>query len=453
MLSRHAPVPARAKASLAAAALALILLIFGVSPAAPASPEAGSEASPAKPAAKGKKKGVVRRACGRYSRLHRMHRNRTRRIRRARGARRARAVVLRRTARRLTRAKRVCRRARRVARQARHRRKRHLALGPTARGTGSAAQQPAPGAAFRWGVVANTKGRGPGMAAEQDRIKELGVGWLREEFGAAPGQDSDAVFLEAARRGLRVLPLVQISSTPPSNPDAYADMVAAFARRYGPGGDFWAAHPELDGGLAATHIEIYNEPYGDWYGPVDPAAYARALKAAVTRARAANPQAKFLIAADWTPGGQRHTWIDDLYAAVPELNGYFDAVAMHPYSGNRAPDRSDDPWGFRRIAQARAAFQRHGAGDKPFWITEIGWSTCPSDPEWCVSEAQQADYMLRAAWLVRSEYRFVEAMFFYHYRLDEAEPSNSEHFLGLVHDDFTPKPAWHAVRRITGIAG
>lgn len=451
MLSRHAPLSSRAKASLAVAALALILLLFSVAPAAPASPERDREASAGHAAAKSKAQRVARRACSRYSRVNRMHRVRRRRVAgRPAPGRGARAAALRRTARRVTRTRRICRRARRAARQASIRRKRQLAPGVRVGRRGGSAQQ-ADG--FRWGVVANTKGRGPGMAAEQDRVKELGVGWLREEFGAAPGDESDAVFSEAARRGLRVLPLVQISSTPPANPDAYANVVAAFARRYGPGGDFWAAHPEFDGGLAATHFEIYNEPYGDWYGPVEPGRYARALKAAVSRARAANPQAKFLIAADWTPGGERRTWIDDLYAAVPELNDYFDAVAMHPYSGNRSPDRTDDPWGFRRLAEARAAFGRHGAGDRPFWITEIGWSTCPSDPEWCVSEAQQADYLERAARLVRSEYTFVQAMFFYHYRLDELDPSNSEDFLGLVHDDLTPKPAWHAVRRITGIAG
>ncbi len=306
----------------------------------------------------------------------------------------------------------------------------------------------APG--LRWGVVANTKGRGPGMAQEQQRTMGTGVGWLREEFAEGPNSTSDAVYLEAARRGLRVLPLLQQTNRLPSDVDSYTSMVADFSRRYGPGGDFWTAHPELAGALAPTHLEVYNEPYGDWFGPVEPARYASLLRAAVTRGRQANPRMRFLMAVDWTPGGSRNTWIDDLYAAVPNLNDYFDAVAMHPYSGNRAPDKPGDTWGFQRVESARAALGRHGASNKPFWITEVGWSTCPDDPTWCVSEAQQAEYMSRLAVMARTRYTFIDAVFFYHFRNDEQNPGDAEHYFGLVHDNFTPKPAFFALQQITG---
>jgi hypothetical protein len=348
------------------------------------------------------------------------------------------------------RAKAACHQARRSVR----RRSQRLLLAPEAiKSTTSEVRQPAPAAApprFRWGIVANTFGRGSDGPAEQDRVKGTGVGWLREEFDSPPGADTDFVIAEAARRGLRVLPLLQTANRLPDDLNAYASMVAAHAGRYGPSGTFWVEHPELDASLAPEYFEIYNEPYGDWYGPVQPGRYAQVLKAAVTRGREANAAAKFLMAVDHTPGGERHTWIDDLYAAEPNLNAYFDAVAMHPYAVGRAPDQPNDPWGFQRIAEARRVLEGHGAGSKPFWITEIGWTTCPHDAEGCVSEAEQASYMERAAEMVRTRYRFVEAMFFYHFRLDERDPDESEQFYGIVHNDKSPKPAYHALRRITG---
>jgi hypothetical protein len=370
-------------------------------------------------------------------------------VRRSRRGRTAPLAVRRARLRHVRRAKAACRKARRSLRR------RPLRLMPGVEGiqpVAAGVRPPAPAPErFRWGIVANTYGRGSGAPSEQDRAKTTGIGWLREEFDSPPGAGTDFVIAEAARRGLRVLPLLQTANTLPDDVDAYAAMVAAHAGRYGPGGSFWAEHPDLDASLAPEYFEIYNEPYGDWFGPVQPGRYAQVLKAAVTRGRAANSAAKFLMAVDHTPGGERHTWIDDLYAAEPNLGDYFDAVAVHPYAVGRAPDQPDDPWGFQRFAEARRVLEGHGAGSKPFWITEIGWTTCPGgDAEGCVTEAEQAAYMERAAQMVRTRYRFVEAMFFYHFRLDEQNPSESEHFYGIVHNDMSPKPAYHALRRITG---
>ena len=440
-----APQPAAALlgfGSLALAAL-LVVLLFSLG-------DARAEARADEPsAAAAKKQPRAAAACRRYQRAKRRL-GRVERSFKARAARtrsHARRSELRRahrarTARRLARLRRLgrgCARARRNDRGARR---------PSPRAPGQEVISRATG--VRWGLHANRWGRGNEGPFELDSMRAMGVGWIREEFDSVPDAETDTLYLNAAQRGLRILPLLQKSNVVPADFDEYANVVAAFARRFGPGGDFWAAHPELDGSLASTHFEIYNEPYGDWYGPVEPARFAALLRAVVPRARQANPQAKFLIPVDRTPDGERHTWIDDLYRAEPGLNGLFDGVAMHPYSGNRAPDQPNDPWGFARIAEARKALQGHGAGDKAFWITEVGWSTCPGDPEWCVSEAQQAANMERLAELVRTRYTFVDAVFYYHFIGFEREPTDTEDFYGIVHADFSPKPAFHALRRITG---
>jgi hypothetical protein len=424
------------------------LLVGFVATAAPASGTAGGGES----AASAAKKRKVVRACVAYQRARRT----LRRVRRASHARRVAGPASRkrrahrarvRHRKRVKRLQRSCLNARRVPKRLRRPRP----------GSG-----PAPGAGVnaavetggvRWGLHANRWGRGPEGPSELGRMQPMGVQWLREEFDSRPDQQTDTLYLEAARRGMRILPLLQTGNTLPDDFDDFAQTVSAFAGRYGPGGEFWASHPELHPDLASTHIEIYNEPYGSWYGPVQPARYAALMRHVVPRARQANPRAKFLMAIDRTPSGERHTWIDELYRAEPNLNDYFDAVAMHPYSGNRAPDQPNDPWGFVRIADARNAMESRGAGGKEFWITEVGWSTCPGDAEWCVTEAQQAANMERLAELVRTRYTFVDAVFYYHFVGDERNPSDAEDFFGILHPDFSPKPAFHALRRITGVAG
>ncbi len=426
-------------------ALGAILLALLAGPGdAPAESAHGD--GPAAQTAKKSPRAVA--ACRQYRRAKRRL-QRTRREFQARAARtrpRARRAALRRVHRartsrqvaRMRRLRRSCASARRPSPDVR----RYVAPAPSV--------QPLSGAAgVRWGLHANRWGRGAEGPSELDRMRSMGVGWIREEFDSVPNGESDAIYRNAAERGMRILPLLQKSSALPADVNEYANVVAGFARRYGPGGDFWAAHPGL-ASFASTHFEVYNEPYGDWYGPVEPARYAALLRTVVPRARQANPQARFLIAVDRTPDGERHTWIDDLYRAEPGLNQLFDGVAMHPYSGNRAPDEPNDPWGFSRIADAKSALESHGAGDKEFWITEVGWSTCTADPQWCVSEGQQAAYMERLAGLVRTRYTFVDAVFYYHFIGFERQANDAEDFFGLVHADFSPKPAYHALRRITG---
>ena len=431
----------------AAAVLTAVAILVGVL-AGWGGTEAGATAGVQQAsAATGKK--VASAACRKYKRVRRQLKRaqRSYRARSARTSSRTQRLRLRRAhhARKVRKIKRM-RRLRRACVQARR--------APAVRRF-RPSPSPAPDVnaqtdGVRWGLHANRWGRGPDGPGQLNHMQAMGVSWLREEFDSHPDQSSDALYLNAARRGMRILPLLQESSLLPSDLPRYKSVVSAFAQRYGPGGEFWTAHPEVDGALASSHIEIYNEPYGDWYGPVEPARYAALLREVVPAARAANPQVKFLMAVDWTPSGARHTWIEDLYRAEPALNQFFDGVAMHPFSGNRAPDEPEDPWGFVRIADARRVLQAHGAAGKSFWITEVGWSSCPGDKEWCVTEAEQAAYMERLAHLVRTRYTFVDAVFYYHFVGFERDPADSEDFYGILHADFSPKPAFHALRRITG---
>lgn len=61
-----------------------------------------------------------------------------------------------------------------------------------------------------------------------------------------------------------------------------------------------------------------------------------------------------------------------------------------------------------------------------------------------VSEAQQADYILRA--LPVAAKHGVGAFFIYAFRANEASPSDREAHYGIVHADYSPKEAYRTLR-------
>ncbi|MGZ4201939.1 MAG: hypothetical protein ACXVRH_07770, partial [Thermoleophilaceae bacterium] len=244
----------------------------------------------------------------------------------------------------------------------------------------------------------------------------------------------------------------------PSRGAPYARFVARVVRRYGPHGTFWRAQRGLPT-KPATWYEIWNEPYLSQFsaGGVNPAAYARLFARAAAAGRRADPSARFLIEADLTglgANGSSSPWIGPMFAAVPGLARWFDGVAVHPYSGTLTPDTYDagnSRGQFRRIEQIHQQFAAHGAGPKPFWITEVGWSTCPADPTQCVSDQTQAHYLKRAFQLVKSKYPWVRALFPYNYRDGvEGNGTDKEAWFGLIRRAGQPKAAWSVLRQQAG---
>jgi hypothetical protein len=321
------------------------------------------------------------------------------------------------------------------------------------------------------GVIANTIGPQPAMGEAQHQVNELGVKWIREELdwpvaepepGVYTWTTFDRLFQSAAEHHLHVLPL--LLQTPawagpallgfPTDPTTFAAFAAHMAARYGPGGTFWAAHPKLDSRYAPEWFELWNEPFTTAYstGGVDPARYARLVFAAARAGRAANHRTSWLMAADLdyeTADGQTHNWLDALYAAVPGLNRYVGGVAVHPYSylpPNAGPSRGPLEDRFARIGAIEDVLRSHGAGKKPMWITELGWSTCSLRPS-CTSVHDQAQWLADAFTLVRTRYAgFVRALFVYHFRDFSPAPDEREDHYGLTYVGGSHKPAWSVVR-------
>jgi hypothetical protein len=301
------------------------------------------------------------------------------------------------------------------------------------------------------------------------RVTSARVPFHWRDVERSPGQFSwsgyDFTIAAEARHGITALPVLlddpswaePSSYDIPSNPAAFADFTAHAAARYGPGGTFWAQNPSVPY-HPIVYWEVWNEPY--WYGfnanSADPGTYARLVKATAVAARAANPGVKFLLEADLTGYPTASTqveWINAMYSAVPDLNSYFDGVAIHPYSWPKSPDvySPGDRWDFQRITDIRAKFVAHGAANKGFWITEVGYPTCSGNSR-CVSESAQATDIARIFQLVKTQYAsFMQAVFLYNYKDPSGQDgSDPEDWFGLIRSNGSPKPAWNALRTATG---
>jgi hypothetical protein len=267
----------------------------------------------------------------------------------------------------------------------------------------------------------------------------------------------DGVVRTTTEAGLTVLPLIDdapswaapTSASVPSDPAPYATFVAAAVARYGPGGSFWRANPRLPD-RPLVWFELWNEPYFADHNR-DPATYANLVRAAVTAGRQANAAARFLIEATTsyqTLGGDQRDWLADMYAAAPDLGKYFDGLAIHPYGGDPAVLTSHDDIRSpsAQVEQAHAELVAHGDGDKPLWVTEIGWSTC-SGLDVCVSQAQQAQYLRTFLTSARTSWRaYVQAVFIYALRdLAPNPPNERDAWFGLLRPDLTRKPAWYVL--------
>jgi hypothetical protein len=296
-------------------------------------------------------------------------------------------------------------------------------------------------------------------------MERLELGWATIE--PHPGRWTFAAFdsqvAAAARHGITVLPVLldlpawtgAARNVLPSDPGQFSQYVAHVVARYGPHGDFWREHHDIPS-RPVTWFEVWNEPYfSEFSGSgIDPGRYARLFKASVIAGRRADPAARFLIQADLfgqDSEGTTAPWIGPMFQAVPDLSRYVGGVAVHPYSGTESPDdyTPSDPRGqFRRIEQIRQQFAAHGAGSRPFWITELGWSTCPANPAECVSDPAQADYLRRAFQIVKADYSpWVKAVFTYNYRDSvEGNGTDDQAWFGLVRRAGQPKPAWNVLR-------
>jgi hypothetical protein len=289
------------------------------------------------------------------------------------------------------------------------------------------------------------------MDVPADALVDLGVSWVREDFHwhrVQPRLDvwdftfTDAAMRAVLTRNIQVLGVLGPSvgwATPyrndPNNdvsyyaPDKqhflnYVRGVVTRYRRY------------------VKHWEIWNEPDNAyfWRPAPDPLAYAELLIEASALIKSIDPEAKVLI------GGFNSfdtTFVQKVANAGAWLS--IDIVAIHPYIDPYSPEDGNLR---AAIDGVRTISDRYG--ERPIWVTEMGWSSGPSerDSVGLTDEQFQASYLVRSMlWLWHAG---VERVFWYSFKDDPGSP------YGLVRAgsgrlDYGPatyKPAYTALRTL-----
>jgi len=311
--------------------------------------------------------------------------------------------------------------------------------------------------------------------ADYTRARRGGIEWVREEFpwrvvepqrGSFAWSKTDSMMTAASRSSVNVLGILAYSAPwassdpsgagndkyPPSDAADYGRYAAAVVARYGPGGSFWVARPDLVP-RPLTAVQIWNEPWGHWFWKPNPspAAYAKLVRAAATAIRAANPNVAILVSGDILQvrtDGAIVDWLKNLRAADPGLSTIVDAYSVHPYPYPRTygPDveRTDPRWDYRRVELTRQIDP-----SLPIWITEVGWATASTSDS--VSEATQAKFVVRAVERALGEWgSYVQRVFVYSFDRDSGNTSDREGYYGLLRQDGSAKPSWTDLEAYVG---
>ena len=218
--------------------------------------------------------------------------------------------------------------------------------------------------------------------------------------------------------------------------------------------------------------EIWNEQNlaREMHGRVRVEDYCRLLEGGYRGVKLADPDAIVVF------GGLTPTGVNDPAIAIDDTrylkdfyafrDGYytdfFDVMGMHVNATNNAPDLmwpenpgtgpwSDDPsFYFRRAEQLHDVMTSFGDA-RPVWITEFGWTTANSAPGYEYgadnTEQDQADYLVRAFEIARTEWPWVTGMFVWNLNYAViASPDDEVAPWSVLNADWSPRPAFEALR-------
>jgi len=234
---------------------------------------------------------------------------------------------------------------------------------------------------FEMGVVA-----GSAIEYELPYIQELGAHTARMEFSInTPVSQMESIVGAYAQAGVRPLLLAGFEGRIPSTPEA--QNLASWAAAFGPGGTFWQGK-NYPASAAVTDIEFGNETSysyqfsdtssaSNWYALPSYVAraqnYALRFKDAETAIQASNPNVGLLAQAD-DGGSGTPTWVNNMFAAVPDLASRVAGWTVHPYGPQWEATIN------RLVSSTKAA----GAPSTiPIYATEFGIS---SDNGRCLQE-------------------------------------------------------------------
>lgn len=303
------------------------------------------------------------------------------------------------------------------------------------------AQEPpllSPASPFGMGIYFGNRYSPDDMKRAAALALDAGIRWNREEFtwsivepskGGWVWDQHDAAVRVASEHGISSFGLLVYSAPwaasapegadnrntyPPANLADFEEYVFQVVSRYK---------------SSIKHWEIWNEPNikNFWKPEPDPAAYARLLSAGQSAVKRAAPTALVL--------GMDTSCLDLPFIEEVFKNGgadLCDVITTHPYRTHVEED-------FRRdMTDLRELMAKYGL-EKPIWFTEVGW---PTSGKKSVTEGVQSQQLVRL--YVLSLALGIERICAYDFRDDCEDPEERECHFGILHKDWTPKPAYNA---------
>ncbi|WP_256977948.1 cellulase family glycosylhydrolase [Rhodococcus sp. 14-2470-1a] len=300
----------------------------------------------------------------------------------------------------------------------------------------------------------------PGTTAERDLQSaaqagfdgvRLVVEWseIEAERGELDWSAMDSEVDAALSAGLPILGVVTWSPTwavppeyaltahpAPADPELFAAFAGAAADRYRDRITAW---------------EVWNEPnVAATFGPsAHPERYCSLLSATSRAIRAAAPDAVIVTgstspAVDSVNSLAPATFVEALYRCAG--GSTFDAVSMHPYSTPALLSEPAAEWdSANEIARVRDVMIRYGDTAKQIWFTEFGAPTVPTYPG--VDEMRQAEILVDGIETLH-QLDYAGPVFVFDLRDSATADPSPEYNYGLLRSDYTPKPAFGAVRNL-----
>ncbi len=263
------------------------------------------------------------------------------------------------------------------------------------------------------------------MRRAAEMARDAGVKWSREEFswsrieprrGEFDFEFYDQVVDTALEHGISVYGLLAYwtSWTQAYTEEGIEDFCA------------YARATVLHFKDRIKHWEVYNEPnIFFWSGPKE--LYPVLLEHCYAAIKEEDPEAEVL---GISTAGVAMDFIRDCM----EAGARFDILTIHPYR-SALTER-----GFTR--ELREATQL--VGNRPVWITEMGWSTQLGG---VTSERRQAGLLARS-YLLAVASGACQNISWYDFRCDGPNPFYNEHNFGVIRPDMTPKPAYRALASV-----
>ena len=285
--------------------------------------------------------------------------------------------------------------------------------------------------------------------------------------GACDWSYYDRIVGGAAAAGVEVMPYLltvpewisKDENTPPIHSDAdraaWTEWLEAAVHRYGPNGSFWLEeYPTQHPGAAPLPIrrwQVWNEPSDGtfWHPQPDPAEYGDLVELTAAAIHGADPAAEVILAGVFGTPTESNGGID----AKPYLTALFrsrdvgasiDSLALHPYGPNLKRSLG-------QVRRARTVFEKAGLGNRPLWLTELGWASGGPHPQLSKTPAKQAS-LLRKAYAAyeakRSKWKIAGITWFAWQDTDERGVCAFCANVGLVTVDREPKPSLEAYRQV-----